>query len=105
MARPPEVVEEFGYTKQLVTRNRTMPSAVVDAENMSMHGSDFRRKNGGGRLGFSSTVISTRISKSDISSGVRHSDRGLSSRASLIERSAGTRVLRMPAPGSGEAPF
>jgi hypothetical protein len=66
MVRPPEVVEEFGYTKELVTRNRTMPSAVVDAESTSMHGSDSRRKNGGGCLNFSSAVNSTRISKSDI---------------------------------------
>jgi len=43
MVRPPEVVEEFGYTKELFTCNRTMSFAVLDAESMSMHGSDSRR--------------------------------------------------------------
>jgi hypothetical protein len=105
MVRPPEVVEEFGYTKELVTRSRTMPSAVVDAESMSMHGSDSRRKNGGGCLNFSSTVISTRISKSDISFRVRNGDGGLSSRPSLIEQSdEALRLSRMPA-ACGQAPF
>ena len=48
MLRPPEVVEEFGYTNELVTGSRTMLSMIVDAESMSMHASDFRRKNGDG---------------------------------------------------------
>src|SRR3954452_12136425 len=52
MLRPPEVVEEFGYTNELVTGSRTMLSMIVDAESMSMHASDFRRKNAGGGLNF-----------------------------------------------------
>jgi hypothetical protein len=74
MVRPPEVVEEFGYTKELFTCNRTMSFAVLDAESMSMHGSDSRRNNGGGCLNFRSTLISTRISKSGGSFRGRHSD-------------------------------
>src|SRR4051812_25616638 len=95
MVRPPEVVEEFGYTKELVTRNRTMSSAVVDAESMSMHGSDFRGKNGGGCLNFSSTVISTRISKSDICFQGR-TQRRRSELKSISHRAKRRRATREP---------
>jgi len=62
MLRPPEVVEEFGYTNELVTGSRTMLSMIVDAESMSMHASDFRRKNAGGGLTSRSKILNSRAS-------------------------------------------